>query len=188
MVALKSTKLVFVGAAALIAAASVPAFGSHAPETQEAPLAGGGLRKHESFGKSWYIYNSIGGETKVFGKEKKRKWWCVFLCKRRVSKNAETITVLNTYYHEIQPGVFASTQEFKTCTNASSCTVRKWSAGAFIEIEFDTAGGGVGDPVGGGALGKLEIQGVVTSHEVTIDGETFSATTARGKHPAPVIL
>ena len=184
MVALNPMKLVIAGAAALIAA-SVPAFGSHAPETQEAALAGGGLRKHESFRSNYIVYKSIGGETVVLGKEMKRKWWCVWLCKRRVSKNAEKITVVNTYYHEIQPGVFASVQDFRTCTNASSCRVRHWSVGALVKIKFDS--GGVGGP-GGAAGAELEIQGIVTTHEVTVDGETFTATTALGKHPAPVIL
>lgn len=184
MVAMTPRKFVVAGAAVLIAA-SVPAFGSHAPESQEAPLAGGGLRKHESFKSNYIVYKSVGGETEVLGKEMKRKWWCVWLCKRRVAKNAEKITVHNTYYHEVQPGVFASLQDFKICTNASSCSVKHWSVGAFVKMKFDS--GGLGGPAGAGGA-ELEVHGVVTTHEVIVDGETFTATTAIGKHPPPVFL
>ncbi len=139
-------KSMLAAAAAVMVAGALPAFASHAPSSQEIPLAGGGLRTHESFKSNYIVYKSIGGETEILGKEKKRKWWCVWLCKRRVAKNAETITVHNTYYHEIQPGVFASVQEAKTCTNASSCSIKHWSIGALVKIKFDS--GGAGGPPG----------------------------------------
>ena len=183
MVALNFRRIA--AAAALAAAAAAPAFGNHAPESQEAALADGGLRTHESFKSNYLVYKSVGGETAILGKEKKRKWWCAWLCKRRVAKNAETITVVNTYYHEVQPGVFASIQDFKTCTNASSCAIRHWSVGALVKMKFDS--GGVGGPAGA-AGAELEVHGVVTSHAVTVDGETFTATTSLGEHPAPAIL
>jgi hypothetical protein len=185
MVAISPQKLVLAGAAALLAVIAAPAFGGHAPERQEAALSDGGLRTHESFKTNYYIYKSVGGETEILGKTKKRRWWCVWLCKTRVAKKAETITVHNIYYHEIQPGVFATVEDFKTCTNASSCMIRHWSVGAMVKIKFDS--GGVGGPAGAGGA-ELEIEGVVSAHEATVDGETFTATTAVGKHPPPVIL
>jgi hypothetical protein len=63
--------------------------------------------------------------------------------------------------------------------------IRHWSVGAMVKINFDA--GGVGGPAGAGGA-ELAIEGVVTSHEATVDGETFTATTAVGKHPPPVIL
>lgn len=174
---MKRTIIGIVIAASLVA---VPANANHAPESQEAPLADGGLRQHESFKTNYYVYRSIGGETAVLGKEKKRRWWCVWLCKTRVAKKAEEIIVRNTYYAEVQPGVFASVVgDAVVCANASSCGDKHWAFGATIKIPFP----------GGGALdGLLPIDGVVTEHQVRINSETFTATTAVGKHPGPVIL
>ncbi len=168
-----------IGAAVVVAVEASPVFAGHAPESQEASLADGGLRSHESFNSDYLVYRSAGGETVVLGKEKKRRWWCVWLCKTRVAKKADKIRLSNTYYAEVQPGIFAFVGESVVCVNASSCESKHWAFGRTVEMSF---------PGGGTTGGLLPIDGVVTEHSVRIGGETFTATTAVGKHPAPVIL
>jgi len=172
-------KRTIVSIVVLASLAATPAMTSHAPASQEVPLADGGIRKHKSFKTNWYVYRSIGGETRVEGKEKKRRWWCVWLCKTRVAKKADEIVIRNVYYSETQPGVFASLEKIAVCANASSCTQKEWAVGATIKVPF---------PGGGAIDGLLPIDGVVTEHQVRIGADTFTATTAVGKHPGPVIF
>ena len=136
-----------------------------------------------SFKTNFGIYRSIGGGTDVKGKEQKRKWWCVWLCTRRVDKKAERITIANTYFHEITPGVFATlTRDPKSCTNTSSCEQKEWAVGVGMKLEFP---GGGGSPTT--VSGLLPVDGVVTTHEVVVSGQTFSVSTSVGKHPAAPI-
>ena len=153
------------------------------PRSIETPLGDGGLVTSKSFKTNLLIYRSIGGRTDVKGKETKRKWWCVWLCKRRVDKNAERITVRNTYFSEVSPGVFASLEaDPKTCTNASSCEQKEWAFGAGIKLTFPEGG-----PSPAPVDGLLPVDGVITRHEIVVDGQTMSATTSAGKHPvAPI--
>ena len=110
------------------------------PGTIETPLADGGLVISKSFKKNWVIYSSVGGGTDVKGNETKRKWWCLWLCKVRVDKNAERIAIMNVYYAEVSPGVFASSPEGPViCNNASSCEQKHWAFGIGVKIEFPGA-------------------------------------------------
>jgi hypothetical protein len=151
------------------------------PRSMETPLNDGGIALSESFKSDLLIYKSIGGRTEVKGKEEERQWWCVWLCKRRVDKKAERITVFNTYFSEVQPGVFAALErDPKTCTNASSCEQKEWGIGVGVKLEFP--GGGMSPTTLGGLL---PVDGVITRHDVVVDGQPLSATTSTGKHPAP---
>ncbi|MEX0644608.1 MAG: hypothetical protein WD076_04815 [Parvularculaceae bacterium] len=172
-------KLIFalVGVFALL---GIPALGSHAPAKVEEALSDGGLRHSESFKTNYYIYKSIGGETWLKGKEKKRKWWCAWLCKRRVDKKAELITIHNTYYAEVSPGFFSSIERLKTCANAASCKQKEWSIGVGVKLPFP---GESGSPTPSPT--ELPIDGVITRHTIKVDGQEFSIETSYGKHPAP---
>ena len=171
--------IVVVSVLALFAA--VPALSSHAPSTIEEGLADGGLRHSESFKVNYYVYKSIGGETWLKGKQKKRKWWCVWLCKVRVDKKADLIAIHNTYYAEIRPGVFSALERpVKECANASSCKQKEWSVGLVVKLPFP---GESGNP-GAGTL-QLPIDGVITRHTIKVDGQVFSIETSIGKHPTP---
>jgi hypothetical protein len=152
-------------------------FANHLNSVEEDDLDDGGIRKSKSWKTNLFVYKSIGGETTVKGKEKKRKWWCVWLCKRRVDKNAELIVIQNTYFSEISPGVFSNAQKApKQCQDSSSCKQSEWAVGGAIKIPF---------PGGGTIDNLLPIDGVITRHEIMVDGQTFVEMTAKGKHPEP---
>lgn len=154
------------------------------PSSIDTPLNDGGLVVSKSFKTNLLVYRSIGGRTDVKGKEQKRKWWCVWLCKQRVDKKAERITISNTYFSEITPGVFAALErDPKTCGNASSCEQKEWALGVGIKLEFP-AGGTSPTTVGG----LLPVDGVITRHEILVDGRLISVVTSVGKHPTPPIL
>lgn len=70
------------------------------PRSMETPLNDGGIALSESFKSDLLIYKSIGGRTEVKGKEEERQWWCVWLCKRRVDKKAERITVFTPIFRK----------------------------------------------------------------------------------------
>lgn len=122
---------------------------------------------------NFYVYRSIGGETYLKGKEQERKWWCVWLCKRNVDKNADSIIVENAYYAEVQPGIFASLQTARTCKHSASCKLKEWAVGFLIKMNFPGENGGL-----------LPIDGVVSHHIIEVDGKRFEEWTAKGKHPA----
>jgi hypothetical protein len=153
------------------------------PSSINTSLNDGGLVVSDSFTTNLLVYRSIGGHTDVKGKEEKRKWWCVWLCKRRVARNAERITITNTYFSEVTPSVFAVLQrDPKTCNNASSCEQKEWAVGVGIELQFP-AGGTSPTTVSG----LLPVDGVITSHEVVVDDRTIAVATSVGKHPPPPI-
>ena len=155
----------------------------HYPSSIDTPLSDGGLVVSKSFKTNLLVYRSIGGRTDVKGKAKKRKWWCLWLCKRRVEKNAERITISNTYFSEITPGVFAVLErDPKTCNNASSCEQKEWAVGVGIKLQFPAGGT---SPTTVSEL--LPVDGVISRHEILVDGRLISAVTSAGKHPAPPI-
>jgi hypothetical protein len=154
------------------------------PSSIDTPLNDGGLVVSKSFKTNLVVYSSIGGRTDVKGKEQKRKWWCLWLCKRRVDKKAERITISNTYFSEVTPGVFAVLErDPKICNNASSCEQKEWAAGVGIKLQFPE-GGTTPTTVGG----LLPVDGVITKHEILVDGQLISAVTSVGKHPSTPIL
>ena len=154
------------------------------PGSIDTPLPDGGVVASASFKSNYLVYRSIGGRTDVKGQQQKRKWWCAWLCTRRVEKNADRITIRNTYYSEVTPGVFAVLErDPRTCLNASSCSQKEWSVGAGVTLEFP-AGGANPSTVSG----LLPVDGVVTAHEIVVDGQTISIATSAGKHPAAPIL
>ena len=153
-------------------------------EKVDTSLNDGGLVTSTSWKSNYLIYRSIGGKTEVKGKEMRRKWWCAWLCKRRVNKNAERIEILNTYFAEVQPGVFAKLERpVKMCTNTDSCEQKEWAAGVAVKLTF---------PNGSTTPGQLEsllpVDGVITRHTVTVDGRMIEVFTSAGKHPSGVIL
>lgn len=171
----KSFLIVFVSF--LLATYGAISFADHLNSTESDDLESGGFRESKSWKTDWKIYKSVGGETFLKGKEKKRKWWCVWLCKRRVDKKADLIIIQNTYFSEISPGIFSSFQAGpKECKNKASCKQREWAFGGAIEIPF---------PGGGTIDNLLPIDGVITRHEIRVDGNTFFEMTAKGKHPDP---
>ncbi|MEM8500947.1 MAG: hypothetical protein AAF542_23235 [Pseudomonadota bacterium] len=153
---------------------------NHVDDKYERPLDDGGKYTSKSFKTNFLVYKSIGGSTSVKGKEKKRKWYCVWLCKVRKDKKVQRIVIQNTYYSELSPGNFTLYQEQpKVCENSSSCTQKEWAAGASIKIPF---------PGGGTIDNLLPIDGVVTRHEIHIEGQQMkSELTSKGKHPDPGI-
>lgn len=161
----------------------VPAHADHG-ERRENPLDDGGLVTSTSFKTNLLVYRSVGGRTLVRGEERKRKWWCAWLCKRRVAKDADRIEIVNTYYSEVSPGVFASLErEPAVCTDTDSCTQKEFSFGAGLELEFPD--GGDPDPIP--LDGLLPVDGVITRHRIVVDGRSITATTAAGKHPGIVV-
>lgn len=158
------------------------AFADHG-EKIETALNDGGLVTSTSWKSNYLIYRSIGGETAVKGKEQKRKWWCVWLCKRRVDKNATRIEILNTFFAEVQPGVFARLERLKVCNNASSCKQREWAAGVGVKLTFPN-----GSTTPGQLDSLLPVDGVITRHTILVDGRTIVVSTSAGKHPPGVIL
>lgn len=161
----------------LVCLGSAVTVAGHLESKEHHDLESGGFRQSKSWKTDWKIYKSIGGESFLKGKEKKRKWWCVWLCKRRVDKKADQIIIQNTYFSELSPGIFSSFQvEPKTCTNKSKCKQKEWAFGGAIEIPF---------PGGDTIDGLLPIDGVVTRHEIAVDGSTFIEMTEKGKHPDP---
>ena len=156
----------------------------HLPSSIDTPLSDGGLVVSKSFKTNLLVYRSIGGRTDVKGKEQARKWWCLWLCRVRVEKKAERITISNTYFSEITPGVFAVLErESKTCNNASSCEQKEWAVGVGIKLQFPAGGT---SPTTVSEL--LPVDGVITRHEILVDGRLISAVTSAGKHPEPPIL
>ncbi|MEL6951259.1 MAG: hypothetical protein AAGM16_14215 [Pseudomonadota bacterium] len=165
--------------AILVAAIALPALvlADHADPKVKVDLDDGGYRESKSFKSNWLVYRSIGGNTTIKGKEKKRKWYCVWLCKVRVDKKAESITITNYYYSEVSPGVFVSSGPIpKTCEDTASCTLKESAGGFNIDMQF---------PNGENGGGLLPIDGVVSVHRMVIDGQQYSAFTAKGKHPVP---
>jgi hypothetical protein len=152
-------------------------------EKHETTLSDGGLVTSTSWKSNYLIYRSIGGETEVKGKEKQRKWWCAWLCKRRVSKNAERIEITNTYFSEVQPGVFARLDRAKVCTNTDSCEQAEWAVGAGVKLSFPNGG-----PSPAPLDGLLPVDGVITRHLVIVNGQTIIHVTSAGKHPPNIIL
>jgi len=153
------------------------------PSSIDTPLNDGGLVVTKSFKTNLLVYRSIGGRTDVKGKEQKRKWWCVWLCKRRVDKNAQRITISNTYFSVVSAGIFAVLErDPKTRSNASSCEQKEWAAGVGVKLQFPE--GGTSPTTMGGLL---PVDGVITRHDILVDGRTISAVTSVGKHPSPTI-
>jgi hypothetical protein len=149
------------------------------PSSIDTALSTGGKGTSHSFKNSYVIYRSVGGRTDIKSDKEERKWWCVWLCKRPVPKKAQRIAIANSYYAEVQTGVFAVLQRGpKICNNASSCELKEWAFGLAVELEFPDGGA---SPTTLGEL--LEVDGVVTTHEVSIDGQTFTVVTSAGKHP-----
>ena len=161
----------------------VPVRADHGDRRENA-LDDGGLVISTSFKSNYLIYRSIGGESVVKGKEKKRKWWCVWLCKRRVPKKADRIEITNTYYSEISPGVFAALErEPKVCTNADSCEEKEFAWGVGLKLQFPDGGG----PSPALVDGLLSVDGVITLHVIQVDGRTIRANTGAGKHPGIIV-
>jgi hypothetical protein len=152
-------------------------------EKHETALSDGGLVTATSWKSNYYIYRSIGGETEVKGKQMERKWWCVWLCKRRVSKNAERIEISNTYFAEVQAGVFARLERVKVCTNTDSCQQKEWAVGVGVKLSFPNGGPGPA-PLDG----LLPVDGVITKHTVIVNNQTIIMFTSAGKHPPGIIL
>lgn len=149
------------------------------PKSIDTSVNTGGKATSQSFKNSYFIYKSIGGRTDVNSDKQERKWWCVWLCTRPVPKKAQRIVIANAYYAEVQAGVFAVSERGpKICNNASSCELKEWAFGLAVELEFPNGGA---SPTTLGGL--LEVDGVVTTHEVSIDGQTFTVVTSAGKHP-----
>jgi len=150
-------------------------FAAHLNSKEHNDLDSGGFLESKSWKTDWKIYKSIGGESFLKGKKKKRKWWCAWLCSKRVNKKADLIIVQNTYFSEISPGIFSSYEKQpKECQNTASCKQREWAFGGAIEIPF---------PGGDTIDGLLPIDGVITRHEIRVDGSTFFELTSKGKHP-----
>jgi len=157
------------------------ASGDHG-EKREQPLSGGGLVTSTSWKSNYLVYRSIGGETEVKGATMERKWWCVWLCKRRVDKKAERIEIFNTFFSEVQPGVFARLERLQVCANKASCEQSEWAVGLGVKLTFPN-GGPSPEAVGG----LLPVDGVITRHTIKVDGQTLIATTSAGKHPPNII-
>ena len=154
------------------------------PGSIDTPLSDGGVVASGSFKSNYLVYRSIGGSTDVKGKQQKRKWWCAWLCSRRVEKNAERITIRNIYYSEVTPGVFAVLErDPRTCLDASSCSQKEWAVGVGVKLEFPEGGANPAT-----LSGLLPVDGVVSTHEIVVDGQTITVTTSAGKHPAAPIL
>jgi len=134
----------------------------------------------KSYKRNWFVWRAIGGESKVFGTKKIRKWWCAWLCRRPVSKNAERITILNTYYAEITPENYQPILErFKECSNSSECLQREFAVGAAIKLPF---------PGAGGIDNLLPVSGVITQHTINIDGfGQVRKVTSKGDHGRPTV-
>ncbi|MGB5658445.1 MAG: hypothetical protein WBO54_03105 [Thermoanaerobaculia bacterium] len=163
-------------------AISTPLRSDHG-DRRENPLDAGGIVISKSFKTNLIIYKSVGGETVVKGKEKKRKWWCAWLCRRRVSKDADRIEITNTYYSEISPGVFAElVREPRVCTNTDSCEQKEYAFGVGVKLKFPD-GGPSPTPIDG----LLPVDGVITLHVIQVDGRTIFANTGAGKHPGPIV-
>jgi hypothetical protein len=153
-------------------------------DKRETTLNDGGLVTSTSWKSNYIVYKSVGGETVVKGKEMKRQWWCVWLCKRRVDKNAERIEIVNTYFSEVQPGVFARLERAQVCTNKASCKQSEWAIGVGVKMQFPNGSTPTPAPLDG----LLPVDGVITRHTVIVDGGTIVAVTSAGKHPPNIIL
>jgi len=173
-------KLHLFGVLLFLLSIATPALGDHISSKSPRDLENGGLIESKSFKSNWFVYKSIGGNTSVKSKVKKRKWWCAWLCKRRKDKKAELIQIQNTYFAKFDSGLFSEpiVEAIKQCRNAASCTDKKSAGGILPSISFP------------GDFGSIEIVGVVTRHTITVDGQSFTALTAKGDHPdvGPVIV
>ncbi|MEM7765673.1 MAG: hypothetical protein AAF290_16530 [Pseudomonadota bacterium] len=162
---------------AAVALLPIIAAADHAESNVKIDLDSGGYRESKSFKTNGFVYRSIGGNTTIKGEKKKRSWKCVWLCKKSVKKKVERIVLVNTYYSEVSPGSFVSSGPVqKTCEDVSSCTLKEWAVGFNISMQF---------PNGENGGGLLPIDGVITNHRMIIDGQQYSAYTAKGKHPTP---
>lgn len=135
--------------------------------------------KCESFNRNFWFYRSIGGKVKVRGKKKKRRWWCLWLCKRPVKVKADSIHIENTYYSSIddRPIPVRTASHQKTCMGASDCKLHHWAVGLGVKIKFPD-----GSATPSTVDDLLPLKGVVTVARVTIGGQTASFTTATGLH------
>jgi hypothetical protein len=150
---------------------------SHGSKKEEA-ISDNGLVTSESFKRNYFFYREIGGQTSVKGEKKVRKWWCVFLCKRRVSRKVDRIEIRNVYFSEVAPGTFESLEREHVCSNAASCRERQSAFGFTLNLNFRP----------GGIDNLLPIHGVITRHRI-VDGaqQPVIIFTSIGKHPGPVI-
>lgn len=153
-------------------ATAIPSIADHLKAEERSDLADGGIVISKSFKTNRFVYKSIGGNTTVKGKEKKRKWWCAWLCTRRTEKKAERITIQNTYFAKSLTGVFTNQQGTPLeCLDSASCTQKEWEVGVLPSITFP------------GEIGEVEIVGVQSRHTVQVDNAFFSAVTEKGEVP-----
>lgn len=140
--------------------------------------------KVSSFKSNWWIYKSIGGEVKIRGEKKIRKWWCAWLCKREVEVKAEIIEIQNTYFTRLDNSAILvqSASHNKACNNSANCKLRHFAVGIGVKIKFP---GGSTSP--GLPSDLLPLNGVISRTRVRVNGREFNFVTAKGAHPEVVI-
>ena len=122
----------------------------------------------KSFKRNFLIYRSIGCVVTATAEKRRRRWFCLWLCKTRVRKKVPIISIRNTYY--IRTGGTELVEEVPqanhntTCNNASKCKLRQFVV----------------------ATGFIP-EGVVSLSTVSLNGELHTFVTAIGPQPEQII-
>lgn len=151
---------------------SSPLFADHPDKSSS--QCGEALLEAKAFRRNLWFYKAVGARVVVKGAGETRRWWCLWLCKRRVDKSAEQIWIDSTYFFRYR-SIVTTTNKSTNCSGTDSCTLREFAAGiaiSFPELKPDTLEGDL-----------LPIAGVLSGVTVTVDGETcLMAPVAAGLH------
>jgi hypothetical protein len=140
-----------------------------------------GISVHaRSFKTNLLFYKSIGGKVEVRSATKSRRWWCLWLCKKRNNAKANLITIESLYYSRFErTAVLVTTAQHATnCINASDCKLTHSAVGAVAEITFPS-----GSTTPRTLPTLLPLHGVISRATITIAGRTIVMETAAGDHP-----
>ena len=133
-----------------------------------------------SFKTNLWLYKSIGGEVYIQTQRRRRRWWCLWLCRTRDSVSAERITIDNSYFARVEdtPFLISAASHEKECRNTSRCTLKHFAFGVGVKLEF---------PSGGAAPTTvpdlLPSDGVMSRARIEVQGTNLHFQTAAGPHP-----
>jgi hypothetical protein len=133
-----------------------------------------------SFKHNFFFFRSIGGEVTVRGSRRKRRWWCLWLCKTPVAVEADRIEIENRYFAHVvgTPFLVDAASHEKACSDCSDCTLKHWAVGIGVKLEFPD---GSGKPSTVSDL--LPLDGVMSRARVDVAGSSLTFETAAGSHP-----
>lgn len=131
-----------------------------------------------AFKKNILFWKSIGGQVKAFEKRKRRRWWCLWICKTHDKYKHADVSLFTYYYGNQDIGgtrpilvELATREDF--CENVHKCLSRHFAVGASLKFPTNTING----------LADLPLDGVIAIARVTIRGQSEEFRTSKGSVP-----